>query len=94
MKHVKPFLISLAFLALSLSLSGCGAGPQPIDEGFVANAQTLRQVFDSVGGDYSKVSAEDRAKLLKLYPDEQTLQNVWKSMQNPPLGGSAPLTPQ
>ena len=95
---MKSFLIPVSFLVLggtlTGSVAGCGAGPQPVDEASIKadtdKAVRARAIFDGSGGDYAKVTAEEKAELTKLYGSAANAEKVWALMKNPP--GSSPTT--
>lgn len=81
-----------AFLALVPSLGGCGdsGGPDPkAQEARVATAMEMRKVFDAVGGDYTKVSAADKAAFEKFAGGGAAAEKLWAEMKNGPGGASS-----
>ena len=86
------FLLA-ALLGLGVA-TGCGAGPQPIDESAVKadtdKAVRARAIFNSSGGDYTKITAGEKAELAKLYGSEANAEKVWALMKNPPNGSGSP----
>lgn len=76
---------------------GCGAGPQAYDQDTInkatTRAQTARAIFNKVNGDYSSISPQDKAELLKLSNNsEEDVKKLWNAMAHPP-GGGPTMTP-
>lgn len=81
-------LIALAALG-AMMVGGCSGGTQQIDPDYLKNAEALgkerREMFTKVNGDYSKLSAEDKAKFLKGFENnEANAQKFWDMMAHPP----------
>jgi len=85
--------ILLAILGVSV-LSGCGAGPQEVDKGYVQksteNAKVARGIFDATKGQWDSVSPADKKKLSDAYGSDANAKKVWDSMVAPPSGGAVP----
>lgn len=91
---MKQFRIqAIAAATLAIFVVGCGAGPQPLADNenkkSYENAKVARSIFDANGGDYDKVSAADKKKLIDMYGDEKAITILWSGMKNPPMGGGA-----
>jgi hypothetical protein len=84
----------LSLLALGLAMvAGVGAGCQPenagVDPAYMKTAEEAgkvnREIFVKVGGDYDKMTPEDRAKFLANFKnDEAQAKRFWDLMKNPP----------
>lgn len=85
--------ILLALLGVFV-LSGCGAGTQEVDQGYVQksteNAKLARSIFDANKGQWDSVSAADKKKLAEAYGSDANAKKVWDLMVAPPAGGVAP----
>lgn len=80
------FVVALA-IAGSVVLSGCGSsGPDTqVETERVDNAKQMRSIFDSAGGDYDKLSPEDKTKFVKIFGgDEAKAKHSWDAMKNGP----------
>jgi hypothetical protein len=92
----------LSLLALGLAMvTGLVGGCQPeggaIDPAYMKTAEETgkvnREIFLRAGGDYDKMSPEDRTKFLSNFKNDETqAKRFWDLMKNPP-GGGGPLTP-
>jgi hypothetical protein len=73
------------------ALTGCGSGPPAVEQpsaSAVADMQALRGIFDSVQGDYSKLSADQKKKFLDYSQGDQAkVDHLWAFMKNPRGGG-------
>lgn len=49
--------------------------------------QQMRVIFDKVNGDYSAVSPDDKANMLKLAGSQAEVDNLWKVMSLNKTGG-------
>jgi len=76
--------ILLVALAATGFVAGCGAGKQSVEVASkqdVASMETLRKAYDSVGGDYSKLSAEQKKQFLDFTKGNQAaVDSMWKTM--------------
>ncbi|AIE87589.1 hypothetical protein OP10G_4221 [Fimbriimonas ginsengisoli Gsoil 348] len=55
----------------------------------------VKAMFDKSGGDYSKVSAEDKAKYVKSFNgDEKAASEFWGKMKSGSVGGGGPAAPK
>ena len=87
------FRISLA-VALAFGcglLSGCSGSDKSgrdtsSQEKSVENAKTMRTLFDKVGGDFDKLSPEDKAAFIKLFENEAKAMDTWNRMKSGPGG--------
>lgn len=97
MKNV--FAVVAGLLAVGGILAGCNdAGPQKLDENYMKSGEELgkqrRDLFMKAGGDYEKLSAEDKAAYLKSFNNDETqAKNFWTLMANPPSSGVRPGMP-
>lgn len=89
LKH--PFPI----LAVASILVGCSTGAQPYATGEIAqatdNAKIVRGIYDSNKGEYDKVSATDKAKLIEIYKSDAGARKAFDLIKHPPggMGGSS-----
>ena len=82
---------SFLIAAATVVLSGCGAGPQAIDDNYyksgVERAQQTRTAYLSVQGNYDALPADKKAQLVKLYDGkEDDLKKSWALIAHPPAG--------
>lgn len=85
----RSFSLLVVFMAVvgGVMLSGCGSsGPDAqVETERVDNAKQMRSIFDNAGGDYEKLSAEDKAKFVKIFGgDEAKAKHSWDAMKNGP----------
>jgi hypothetical protein len=81
---------------LALFAIGCGEkGPDPkVEANRLEGAKTMRTLFDKVGGDYTKLTPEDKAVLLKQFNnDEANARRMWELMVSRGQGQSAVGSP-
>ena len=66
----------------------CGCGPPEPDQKLEASrlelAQNLRSYYNKANGDYSQLSAADKAAFVKLSGSEAKGQENWNLMKNGP----------
>jgi len=66
---------------------GCGSNEQPVQvasDQEVTQMKNLRTIFDSVHGDYSALSQEQKQKFLDYTKGNQAAaESLWAHMQNP-----------
>ncbi len=84
----------LSLLALGLAMvAGIGGGCQPeggpIDPAYLKSAEETgkvnREIFVKAGGDYDKMTPEDRTRFLANFKnDEAQAKRFWDLMKNPP----------
>lgn len=92
---MKNWLI-LMILGTQLCLVGCsGGGKDPLnDPDYLKKSEEQgkekRQIFLRSGGEYDKMSSEDRTKFLSFFENEEDAKAFWGIMKNPP--GGAPGT--
>jgi hypothetical protein len=87
---------NLLLLLILVGCVGCGdSGPDPkVETNRVEAATKIRTLFDQTGGDYTKLSATDKADLLKLFNNnEAEAQKSWNFMKDRGGQGTAPGTP-
>lgn len=90
--NMKNFLPLIVFGAML----GCGApGPdKKVEQDRLATAQQIRTLYDKAGGDYDRLSAEDKSALLKSFNnDEASARRMWSAMQAGSAGSAANTTP-
>lgn len=85
----KPSILTIATAIFigSVILVGCGseAGPDPTDQKQnVANAQSMRSYFEKAGGDYEKLTPEDKAAYVAVSGGEEKAKQNWDLMKNGP----------
>jgi hypothetical protein len=89
-------ICSLVFVFTALTVTGCGAGPQEVDQNYVKqstdNAKLARSIFDANQGKWDAVSPDDKKKLSDAYGSETAAKKVWDTMANPPMGGGPPAS--
>jgi hypothetical protein len=93
------FKLIFSALVLVGILSGCGTAPPAIDEETIKhatdNAKVVRGIFDASGGDYDKVPAGDKNKLIGIYKDDAGARKAFELIKHPPGGGpGAPMANQ
>jgi len=83
MKNIKfLILLALAIPAVSAVTAGCGNQEAETKKAMesapsdVERNKQARAIFDKVGGDAKKLTAEDTAKLKSLFPDVQGGVNI------------------
>jgi len=85
---MKLLLLSVLALVSIGGIAGCGdsGGPDPkVQTAMVDKAKTMREMFVKAGGDYDKLSAEDKAKWLKFCENDQNkAQDAWNGMKYGP----------
>jgi len=92
---MKKTFASVALLCgVGLIVAGCGCGVHGADDG-VKSSLTDAESRDHdiavvVGGDWKKLTAEQKAKFIKDYGNEQTAKAMLQRMAHPPNGVSAP----
>lgn len=77
---------------LGLAAVGCGesGGPDPkVEQARVSSAVEMRKLFENVGGDYSKLSPEDKAKFEKYSGGPTEAEKTWQLMKVGPSGMSS-----
>ena len=81
-------------LALSFILSGCGSAPPAFDTGAMKEAETkavaISGIYDAAGGDWDKVPAADKKKLIEQYKTEAAVKQLFETMKSR-RGGAAPM---
>jgi hypothetical protein len=91
-----------AFLIATIAVLGAvgcsSSGTQTLDQDYMKNAEawgkTRKEVFDRSGGDYDKLSAEDKKAYLDTFNgDEAQARKYWELIKNPP-GGGVSTTPR
>ena len=97
MKIFNAKLTTLSLLvALCGPMAGCSAGDAPIIKANaqqVADMQKLRSLFDSVHGDYSKLSDADKKVFVDYAKGDQSkVDHIWSLMLNPKGGGGGSPT--
>jgi hypothetical protein len=96
MKHL-PHIVRLGGLALLLLAAGCGegGGPNPnVEAKRLAEATQRRALFDKAGGDYARLSAEDRAAFVRLHGgDDAKARQVWDVMKHGPSAARGTSSP-
>lgn len=84
---MKHFLVFLAIFAVI----GCDSGGGPdtkVEENRMEQAQLLRSTFDKVGGNFDKMTPEEKAEILKIYKgDENNARRAWSMLQAGGLAG-------
>ena len=84
--------ILISLFAMSCILAGCSTGPQEIAKADIQqatdNAANTKSLFDSVEGDFDKLSAVDKKKLTERYKSEAVAKKLFETMKHPPLGGA------
>ena len=69
------------------ALIGCGSSAPPVEvasDQEVAQMKNLRTIFDSVHGDYSALSLDQKQKFLDYSKgNQQAAESLWAHMQNP-----------
>lgn len=77
MRRLLPFFL--------IFVAGCSepAGPDPkVEQARMQSAQMLRGLFDGAGGDYSKLTADQKAEFVKANGgDEAKAEAAWKVMK-------------
>ena len=88
----------ISFLALACVLVGCSSGPQPLAQDEMKDAAQqnamVRGIFDANGGDYDKVSAADKQKLVTRFKTDASARDAFEKIKHPPGGmggGGAPI---
>jgi hypothetical protein len=93
LKFVGLQVVRVLACVAAIGLIGCGdsGGPDPkVETARVDTAREMRSYFDKVRGDYNQLSADDKAKYLKLFDGDQSrAESVWNQMKNGPGAGSA-----
>lgn len=87
-------VVALSALLLLAPLTGCGADQKLEEKSFmsVEDTKANRELFDKVGGDYDKLTPEDKAAYLKRFDnDESRGAKMWDLMKNGPGGGPSGL---
>lgn len=78
------FLLAVAIVPITVS--GCSGDVQLDKKATIMNvdvATKSREIYDKYQGDYSKVTADDKAAYLKLHGDDQNKADAtWKIMSN------------
>lgn len=84
---MKHFLIFLAIFAVI----GCddGGGPDAkVEDNRMEQAKLLRSTFDKVGGNFDKMTPDEKAEILKIYKgNESDAKRAWSMMQAGGLAG-------
>jgi hypothetical protein len=98
MKSLKLLLLAASLAAVVVAPMGCSGGSPQLDTAYekerLDKMTTLRSYFDKVNGDYTALSAEDKAAFLKLCDGDQAKADVtWKLMKEGPSGGGRPGGP-
>jgi len=74
----------LAVFLVAGPLTGCGAGKQPVEVASkqdVSAMENLRKSYDSVGGDYSKLSDDQKKQFLDFTKGNQAaVDSMWATM--------------
>jgi hypothetical protein len=81
----------LILFLLMAAIVGCDGQPAPSaaqESKRTESAQAMRSIYDKVGGDYSKLTPEDKAAYLKNFKgNEQDGERMWTFMKS---GSSTP----
>ena len=82
----------LLLLVVAFFATACGSGPNPkVETDRLESATKMRALFDKTGGDYQKLTAEDRAELMKMFDNnEANVKQSWQFMKDrgqTPTGG-------
>jgi hypothetical protein len=92
MQISKVALGLLALLSASF-MTGCGAqAPEVVMPAAkdVADMKSLRVMFDSVNGDYSKLNDDQKKQFLAFgHGNQSEVDHIWAFMQNPRGGSGA-----
>ncbi|MCW5940934.1 MAG: hypothetical protein KIS66_01795 [Fimbriimonadaceae bacterium] len=93
-------ILALAIATLAFgALVGCNSGPGKPEsiatEEKVSKAVEMRQMFDKVGGDWNKLTADEQKQFTEFAGDAQKAEFVWYRMGHPgatdgPGGSGAP----
>jgi hypothetical protein len=84
------YLATILALFSVLILSGCDSGgPDPkVESKRMDGALQLKQIFDSVSGDYDKLTAAQREEVIKLFNgSEDNAKRMWAYMKQGGLAG-------
>jgi hypothetical protein len=80
--------------AMLFGLGGCSSQGAGLDKTSVAQDESAgkekKAIFDRAGGDFDKMTPEDRKKFLSYFKSEDDARKFWTVMQNPPTGDSTP----
>lgn len=88
--------LSVSFaIALSLLVMGCSSGPPELDKQYMESAaktgQDVRAMFDRAGGDYSKLTPDEKAGYVKSFSgNEKAAQEFWAKMKSGNVGSRPP----
>jgi hypothetical protein len=92
----KAGVLLVALISIG-GMNGCGSGgPQAVETASkdeVAKMAQLRSIYDSVGGDYSKLSEDQKKQFLDYSKGSQSqVDSMWNVMgkHKPVEGGPAP----
>lgn len=88
----KIFVLALAVVSI---LSGCGAGPQPLAQAEMKesldSALVVRQLYDASEGDFDKVPADGKKKLIERFKSEDGAKKAFAAIKSGP-GAALPTT--
>ena len=70
-----------------ISASGCSSNGPQVDARSIAEGEARgkakREIFLKAGGEYDKMSAEDKKKFLSFFNNETEAKNFWNLMKTP-----------
>ncbi|MFM9872696.1 MAG: hypothetical protein ACKVQS_04425 [Fimbriimonadaceae bacterium] len=91
MKALWIMLMALA-MVIPAALTGCGSDTKLDTQATIMDvdvAKNSRTMFDKYGGDYTKLTPEDKATYLEYYKgDEEKAKKIWDLMANPNARGT------
>jgi hypothetical protein len=94
-KTTSSFILALACL---FALTGCSASAPEVDKAYLKTAaetgKDVRAMFDRAGGDYQKLSPEERERYVKSFGgDEKAAQEFWGKMKSGNVSSGGPARP-
>jgi hypothetical protein len=85
-------LIPLAAIGISM-LAGCGSSGPTVDmaaeKASLDKVDMAVKIFNDAGGDQSKVSPEDKAKLIATFGDQAKVNSIWAGLSTRSKGPGA-----